>query len=128
MENSEFIERMKGVPWVNRACSFIECDCWGLIVLYYLHVMNIEIPTIDDYFNNSDFEECFSVGIKRWERIDRPEDGCMVAAYYGSKPIHVGLIFGNSVLHSRGEGDAVRQDRLSVFSRVYTKLEFYRYA
>lgn len=128
MEKSEFIERMIGVPWVNRACSLTECDCWGLIVLYYRHVMNIEIPVIDDYVNNSGFVECFSIGIKRWERINSPSDGAMVAAYYGSKPIHVGIFLDGNVLHSRGESDAVRMDRLITFERVYTKLEFYRYA
>ncbi|GKX40418.1 NlpC/P60 family protein [Pectobacterium versatile] len=128
MNSTEFIDRMIGVPWVNRACSFTECDCWGMIVLYYRHVMNIEIPVIDDYVSNADFNDCFSIGISRWEKIESPCYGGMVAAYYGNKPIHVGITIGNRVLHSRGESDAVRFDRLKVFERVYTKLEFYRYA
>lgn len=35
---SDFISKVIGVPWANRACSFEKVDCWGLCVLYYRHV------------------------------------------------------------------------------------------
>lgn len=119
---------MIGVPWVNRAHTLDECDCWGLVVLYYKHVMKIDIPIIDDYLNNSEFGQCFSIVIKRWVQSSSAVDDGMVVAYYGNKPVHVGILIGNKVLHSRGESSATRLDRLTVFERVYTKLEFYQYA
>ncbi|RUT65171.1 hypothetical protein CKG00_01185 [Morganella morganii] len=127
MTTDEFTDRMVGVPWVNRACSFTECDCWGLVLLYYRHVMGREIHSVTGYAEHDDFVTCFNGVIVPWVPIAYPEDGCMFVAYDGSQPVHVGIVTGSTALHSRGENGHVRIDRLSVLGRLYTKLEFYRY-
>jgi hypothetical protein len=45
MTQSDFIGLVNGKPWANRACSFDEMDCWGLVVLYYRHVLGLELHT-----------------------------------------------------------------------------------
>ena len=49
MHQPDFIHAMEGKPWRDRACSFDAADCWGLVVLYYRHVLGIEIHQTPDY-------------------------------------------------------------------------------
>ncbi len=56
---SEFIRRMIGVPWSNRACTFDKVDCWGLCVLYYRHVLGTELHQTPDYEAGADFFTCY---------------------------------------------------------------------
>lgn len=61
MHKPDFIHAMEGKPWRDRACSFDAADCWGLVVLYYRHVLGIEIHQTPDYEAGSDFLTCFPV-------------------------------------------------------------------
>lgn len=58
---SDFVRRVIGVPWANRACSFEKVDCWGLVVLYYRHVLGIELHQTPDYEAGADFFTCYRV-------------------------------------------------------------------
>ncbi|RLJ10259.1 hypothetical protein CKF66_27855, partial [Klebsiella pneumoniae] len=49
MTQSDFIGLVNGKPWANRACSFEQMDCWGLVVLYYRHVLGLELHHIAGY-------------------------------------------------------------------------------
>ncbi len=119
---------MIGVPWANRACSFAAADCWGLIVLYYRHVLGVEIHQAPGYESDSDFHTCYEGGIVCWRQQSVPDDNCMFVAYVGSRPVHVGLIVDRQALHSRGESGAVRLDKLRTLQKIFTKVEFYSYA
>ena len=59
MSKDDFLSRVTGIPWRNRACSFKAADCWGLVVLYYRHVLGIEIHQTADYESGSDFLTCY---------------------------------------------------------------------
>ncbi len=119
---------MIGVPWANRACSFAAADCWGLIILYYRHVLGVEIHQAPGYEADSDFHTCYEGGIVCWRQQPIPDDNCMFVAYVGSRPVHVGLIVDRQALHSRGECGAVRLDKLRTLQKIFSKLEFYSYA
>lgn len=58
MLKDDFISRVEGIPWSNRACTFDAADCWGLVVLYYRHVLGIEIHQTVDYESGRDFMTC----------------------------------------------------------------------
>lgn len=49
MNVNEFIKKVIGVKWVDRASTFKQMDCWGLVILYYRHVLKIELATIIGY-------------------------------------------------------------------------------
>lgn len=128
MLKSEFIDRVTGVPWADRACSFDEMDCWGLVVLYYRHVLGIEIHHAPDYEAGADFLTCFSSEVVYWSLSDViAEDGIFIA-WYGSQPVHVGLIVEGRALHSRGESGHVRADNIGTIQKLFTRVEFYYYA
>ncbi|WP_145055557.1 NlpC/P60 family protein [Mixta calida] len=119
---------MIGVPWANRACTFESVDCWGLVVLYYRHVLGIELHQTPDYEADKDFFTCYEGDVVFWRRSDVSVNGGIFVAYTGSAPAHVGLIVNHRALHSRGEGGGVRIDSLLVLQRAFTRLEYFSYA
>ncbi|MFS7382866.1 NlpC/P60 family protein [Rahnella inusitata] len=128
MLNQEFIDVMDGKPWKNRSCGFDACDCWGLIALYYRHVLGVNIHHADDYECGREFLTCYQGEIVFWRQSAAPSDACMFVAYEGQHPKHVGLILGGQAFHSRGESGHVRLDKIRTLQKVYSKVEFYTYA
>lgn len=128
MLKSEFIEKVTGVPWVDRACTFEAMDCWGLVVLYYRHVLGIEIHHAADYESGSDFLTCFEEEVIFWLDTEIFTDGGIFIAYYGAQPVHVGLIVDGMALHSRGECGHVRADNIRTIKKLFTRVEFKAYA
>lgn len=128
MLKQEFIDLMIGKPWRNRACNFEAADCWGLIVLYYWHVLSVNIHHTDDYESDREFLTCYHGEIIFWRLDSAPSEACMFVAYDGIKPRHVGLIVDGMAFHSRGESGHIRLDKLRTLQKIFTKVEFYRYA
>lgn len=127
ISEEEFIRKMIGVPWANRSCTFDAVDCWGLCVLYYRHVLGIELHQTPDYEAGENFFTCYESDVVFWQRSDVPVNGGIFVAYTGSAPAHVGLIVNHRALHSRGEGGGVRIDSLLVLQRAFTRLEYFLY-
>ena len=129
MTQSEFITKVIGKPWVDRACSMDKMDCWGLVVLYYRHVMGKELQHSDNYDSMGDFVQCYDDILWQWVDGGFSDTGCMVTFYNGDNPNHVGInIGGGKILHSRGEGGSVKVDHLAAMLKVYTRVEFKKYA
>jgi len=128
MLKHDFLQRVEGKPWLNRACSFDGADCWGLIVLYYRHVLGIELHDVPGYEADSDFATCFFNEILYWQRGDIFTESDMFVAYYGAQPVHVGLIVNGRALHSRGENGHIRSDNIRTIQKLFTRVEFYSYA
>lgn len=128
MLKAEFIEKVTGVPWADRACTFEAMDCWGLVILYYRHVLGHEIHHASDYESGSDFMTCFADEVIYWQPSEIiAEDGVFIA-YYGAQPVHIGLVVNGAALHSRGENGHVRADSIRTIQRLFTKVEFMTYA
>ncbi|KNC11595.1 hypothetical protein AC790_13585 [Pantoea sp. RIT-PI-b] len=128
MRKDEFLQRAEGMPWRNRACSFDGADCWGLIVLYYRHVLGTELHDVPGYEAESDFATCFFNEIVYWRKGDSFSESDMFVAYYGTQPVHVGLVIDGRALHSRGENGHVRSDHIRTIQKLFTRVEFYSYA
>lgn len=128
ISKSEFINRIKLAPWANRACSFEACDCWGLVVLYYRHVLGVEIHHSPNYESGADFVTCFDGDVVFWEQVANPAHNGIFVAYNGSQPAHVGLIVDRKAFHSRGEGGGMRMDTLMIIERAFTNVRYYIYA
>ncbi|HFZ1709108.1 TPA: NlpC/P60 family protein [Citrobacter sedlakii] len=128
MSKDDFLTRVTGIPWCNRACSFDAADCWGLVVLYYRHVLGIEIHQTPDYESGRDFLTCYDSDVVFWRRTDSFMDDGIFVAWVGSHPVHVGLIIDGRALHSRGENGHVRSDAIRTIQKLFTKVEFYSYA
>lgn len=128
MLKHEFVDRVEGLPWANRACGFDAVDCWGLVVLFYRHVMGVEVHHAAGYESGEDFITCFADEVLFWREISSFKEGSIFIAYYGSQQAHVGLIVNGMALHSRGESGHVRSDPIRMIQKLYTRVEFYEYA
>ncbi|HAV1664523.1 TPA: C40 family peptidase [Enterobacter hormaechei subsp. xiangfangensis] len=118
---------MIGVPWANRACSFEKVDCWGLVVLYYRHVLGIELHQTPDYETGADFFTCYQGDVVFWRKVDKPVEGGIFVGYRGAQPAHVGLVLNRKAIHARGENGSVKEDSLLVIQRAFTKVEYFSY-
>lgn len=128
MSKEEFLSRVLGIPWKNRACTFEAADCWGLVTLYYRHVLGIEIQQTPDYESGCDFLTCYDADVVFWRREDSFIDDGIFVAWVGSNPVHVGLIIDGRALHSRGDNGHVRPDAIRTIQKLFTRVEFYSYA
>ena len=130
MTQSEFITKMIGKPWVNRASSFNECDCWGLVLLYYKYVLNTDIPVFVGFLNGDEFKECYTHELPNWEGSSASK-GVVFTAYKGRQPIHVGVcVNGTHAIHSRGSENGpgkVELHSIRAIEKIYGKLTFYRF-
>lgn len=128
MSKDEFLSRVTGMPWRNRACSFEAADCWGIVILYYRNVLGIELHQAPDYEAGSDFLTCYEADVVFWRHAPTFVDDGIFVAWIGSRPVHVGLIVDGRAVHSRGENGHVRADAIRTIQKLFTKVEFFTYA
>lgn len=125
MTQDEFIRLVNGKPWANRACTFDALDCWGMVVLYYRHVLGLELHHMPGYESDSDFLTCYEQGVTAWRPVPAPLTGCIAVFYRGRVPAHIGVMVSPvKCLHSRGEFGFVRQDSPRALLKVYEKVEY----
>lgn len=127
MTEQEFIDLMLGKPWVNRADSIDECDCYGLVKLYFEHVEGQQLPLVTGYKEGFKFDSLWRKSInKGWRQVGRWQKGAMVTFYdYSSQPVHVGVCVGNQqVLHSLGTNDNPGKVSIHSLSALLTQFNF----
>ncbi|WP_416413756.1 NlpC/P60 family protein [Pantoea sp. App145] len=125
MIQREFIGLVNGKPWANRACCFEQMDCWGLVVLYYRHVLDIELHHMAGYEAQDDFITCYEQEISGWSQAASPDAGTVAVFYRGAIPAHIGVMVSPvKCLHARGEFGFVRLDSPLALLKVYEKVEY----
>lgn len=132
MTVNEFIKKTVGVKWVDRACTFDEMDCWGLVILYYRHVLGIELKTITGYQSKKTTiqNEAIPESLRNWRRCGKCNNAVFLA-YIGDIPSHVGVVIDNHALHAKGnevQGGQVQYNKLDAIEKLYTKIEYYKNA
>lgn len=134
MDKVEFINKILGAKWVNRASSFSECDCWGLVLLYYKHVLNINLPEVEGYEEGVKTSDCWNKETKkgRWQICSQPKvDGLVFTCYRDDKPSHVGVTIGDGkVLHTTGgleTNGSVQVNSIRAIERTYGKMTYHKF-
>lgn len=132
MNQDDFLAKIIGTKWVNRASSFEACDCWGLVMLYYKEVLSIELPTVDGFEEGESFDLLYYANCKNWQEVDKPNvNGLVFTAYKGNRAAHVGVVISPThVLHSRGSVGAEGQveiHSIRAIERLYGKVTFHKF-
>lgn len=132
MTQNDFIKKILGKPWVNRASTFDAADCFGLIILYYKNVLDIDLPVVDGFAEKGNFLGCYNKGKILWQETKAPiENGIVFTCYRGDVPMHVGLCVGQGLaLHSRGtekQPGKVEIHSLRAISRLYGKMTYHKF-
>lgn len=126
MNKQEFIDEVLFKPWVNRAATLDEMDCFGLVQLYNEHVLGIPPKSVKGYAEGAKFNRVVSDNInKYWFQCGRYQEHAMVMFYAGDEPDHVGICIGdNKVLHARGK--VGESGRVEIHSMAALKVMFPR--
>ncbi|WPB58649.1 NlpC/P60 family protein [Xylophilus sp. GOD-11R] len=123
---SEFAAKMVGIPWRKWRSDFRACDCFGLIVLWFRHVVGIELGPVP----HTDIANGFSQAAGWLESPPEAGATCWMAWRDGA-PTHCGILLtADSVLHAEGGEEhpgSVRVSRLRAVELVYGQIRFYRY-
>lgn len=134
MNQSEFINNVVGLPWKNRAVSFESVDCWGLVLLYYKHVLKIDLPSVEGYFENDNVDDCWVKETKNshWIESDVQQHGLVFTCYSSQgRPMHVGICIGGGlVLHADGHvnaGGTVRVNKIKSMQRLFGRVTYHKY-
>lgn len=134
MDRVEFINKMIGVPWVNRASSFDSVDCWGLVILYFDKVLGVKLPDVKGYREKDDFNLCWNLEAsnKHWAKVENPEPGSIVfTCYKNDKPTHVGVVLSRTkVLHTTGgleSAGSVQVNTIRAVEKIYGKMTYHKF-
>jgi len=133
MIDYDLVNSFIGKPWV-----YLKFDCYALIKQASKEVFGVDIrehisfskePDVlanIDTFNEQKTKPC-------WVKVTIPSSGD-IALFYDRKknPVHVGLMIDSfNVLHCFGglhiKNGKCRYDLISIVSRLYGKIEYYKY-
>lgn len=132
MTQSEFIERMVGVPWVRWGSDFSGSDCYGVVILYHREVLCIDLGAVPE----RDIGSGFAVLAGQWvECAEGDADAVAFMAWRDGSPTHCGIVLpGGMCLHSEGHIDehgrhigSVRLTPMRTMRRAYGTIRLYRH-
>lgn len=110
MTPAEAIDQLILVPHVPGQGTWQGADCWGIVELWYRHVLGIDVADrgqIDP--GASGLQSGFDVK-SAWREVTAPADHCLVIMRAGRLAAgHVGIFYSGSVLHSSQGHDCVYQ-------------------
>lgn len=91
---SEFVERAISVPFLEKGRSFDGWDCWGLCVvgyreLYDLQIVDRDYPSTKDYRT---IHRLFTEGRRTWRQVVVPTVGNVAIIFRRGLDIHAGLV------------------------------------
>ena len=134
LTQKEFIDRMLGKPWVDRASSFDSVDCWGLCLMYYRHVLGVYLPYVAGFVEGESVNDCWlsAESTNQWQQVDSPvESGLVFTCYRGDQPTHVGVtISPTHVLHCRGhinQPGKVEIHSIRALRSIHDKMTYHRF-
>lgn len=121
------IDALLQCPYAAGGGALHGADCWGIVELWYRHVLGI---ALDDRAAHPPGHDGLQAGFDaaaHWRAVDAPENHCLVILRAGHlRAGHVGVFFGGRVLHSSEHQGCVYQalsDRW-IRSRVTRFLRF----
>lgn len=110
------IDRLLLVPHTYGAGDWTGADCWGLVELWYRHVLGIELADRAEMPAVNDSVQHWADIHAGWRPIPAPVDHSVVLMSQGRlRAGHVGIFYGGSVLHTTAAHGCVYQpitDRL----------------
>lgn len=129
MTQDEFINKCIGKPWVKHAHSFDAMDCYGLVMLYYQHVLGIDLGLMPiREISDGGFEE----ESPNWKESAPRREGLAFMSFKAGEPSHCGIVIDEyTVLHSAGSDTqygSVRIDKIATLERIFGKMKFYAYS
>jgi probable lipoprotein NlpC len=121
------INKFIGIPFVEFGRDFSGCDCAGLVLLVYQHLLNVNLDDFVDYTSVNDRGNAVRIATyfhgRNFLRIpleERQLGDCAVFSIL-ARPMHVGIVLeDNKFLHTTpGAGSHI----IASHNRYFNKLE-----
>lgn len=107
---SDFVDRALHVPYVEGGGSFVGADCWGIVELYYRHVLGIDLSDRAEHEPGAASVQEWYDATNDWQAVPAPLQHCLVVLRTGHLTAgHVGIYFDGRVLHSSRRYGCVAQ-------------------
>lgn len=124
MTPAEFAGRAVGVPWRRDAASWDAMNCYGVILLWFRHVLGIELQQ----FAETELAAGFAKS-SGWRECEPAAGATCWMSWLDGAPQHCGVLLApDQVLHSNGcdqHPGSVRVTRLRAMQAMYSDLRFY---
>lgn len=118
MTPSQFVDRALSIPYREGAAEWAGADCWGLVELFYAHVLGVKLI---DRANIAPGHAGMNAGFDAatdWPPVSGPvENGLVIMRAAGFKAGHVGLFIAGRVLHTSEKTGCVYQPITDRFLR-----------
>ncbi|MGV8830350.1 MAG: NlpC/P60 family protein [Devosia sp.] len=98
---SQAIDSLLTVPYAPGQGDLAGADCWGIVELWYRHVLGIEVTDRAEFPAGNEGLQAGFDARSVWQPIDEPADHCLVILRFRHLDAgHVGIFYQGSVLHS----------------------------
>lgn len=126
IEPAAMIDRLLAVPYAAGRGDWAGADCWGVVELWYRHVLGIEVADRASLPAGNEGLQAGFDAARVWQPIGEPKDHCLVILRFRHLVAgHVGIFWKGSILHSSAGHGCVFQpitDRL-IKPRITSFLE-----
>lgn len=110
-----------GIPFLEGGQTREAIDCYGIFVLVYRELWNIELPAFSELFSSPLDQKSINAQIhghlENWHPIQLEEarQGDGLIMYVGREPTHLALVIGNHrILHAEKNCASCIEDYLSM--------------
>lgn len=101
MMPADVVSRLLAVPYAPGEGAWTGADCWGVVELWYRHVLGIDLKDRADRPPGHNSVQGWADEGLGWISISAPEDHCLVLMRAGRLSAgHVGVFYNGRVLHS----------------------------
>ena len=115
------IDTILSVPYADGMGELSGADCWGIVELWYRHVLGIDLSDRSEHPAGHDGMQAGYDAAQDWQQIETPENNCLVIMRAGRLNAgHVGVFYGGSVLHSDEKHGCVYEPISKPMIRVKT--------
>jgi len=110
MNPKDAIDLLLAVPYVPGAGNWGGSDCWGVVELWYRHVLGVELDDRAGFPAGMKSVQAAVDTTTAWRSIEAPQDHCLVLMRAGQISYgHVGVFYDRHVLHSGEQHGCVYQ-------------------
>lgn len=101
MTPDDMIDALLHVPYVRGGTEFCGADCWGVVVLWYKHVLEIELPNRANHKPGHGGLQAGFEAATNFEQIDDPTDHDLITMRAKGFDVgHIGVHYNGMILHS----------------------------